>query len=197
VRTIVNRSRRRAIALSALLGCLLLAGGCGTTTSYVNPDADLPFYERVAILPFTSLATDRLAGEKVSSVFFTELLSTGFAEVVDPGQLAAAMLRTRGGTPATNPWSTVELMRLGDEIGAQGMFLGTIRDFEMVRTGRDAFPLLSLEVRLLDVNTGRVVWSASETRRGGPAFPLFGWREIHTMGELSVRVCRDLLGTLE
>lgn len=193
----MNPSRRRTIALSALLGCLLLAGACGTTTSYVNPDADLPYYERVAILPFASLATDRLAGEKVSSVFFTELLATGFAEVVDPGQLSAAMLRTRGGTPATNPWSTVELMRLGDEIDAQGIFLGTIRDFEMVRTGRDAFPLLSVEIRLLDVNTGRVVWSASETKRGGPAFPLFGWREIHTMGELSVRVCRDLLRTLE
>lgn len=190
-------SRRRAFVLSGLFCYLLFPGGCGTTTSYVNPDADLPFYERVAILPFTSLATDRLAGEKVASVFFTELLAIEFAEVVDPGQLAAAMVRTRGGTPPANPWSTVELMRLGGEVGAQGLFLGTIRDFEMVRTGRDAFPLLSLEIRLLDVNTGRVVWSASGTERGGPAFPLLGWREVHTMGELTVQVCRDLLRTLK
>jgi hypothetical protein len=110
--------------------------------------------------------------------------------------LAAAMNRVRGGTPAANPWSAADLAKLGEEVGAQGVFMGTVRDYGMERIGRDDFPLLSLEVQLVDVTTGRVASSASATRRGGPAFPIFGWGEIHTMGELTANVCRDLLQSL-
>ncbi len=66
----------------------------------------------------------------------------------------------------------------------------------MTRVGGESFPLVSLEVRLVDLATGIVVWSASHTRRGGPTFPLTGWREIHTLGELTAEVCKDILDTL-
>jgi hypothetical protein len=106
------------------------------------------------------------------------------------------MTRVRGGTPFTNAWSTPELAKLAQEAGVQGIFIGTVRDYEMLHSGRDSFPLLSLEVRLVDAATGRLVWSASLTRRGGPALPLFGWTQVRTMGELAASVCRELLSTL-
>ena len=71
-----------------------------------------------------------------------------------------------------------------------------VRDYEMVHGGRDSFPLLSLEVHFIDASTGRLVWSASRTRKGGPALPLFGWTEVRTMGELTASMCRELLSTL-
>lgn len=163
---------------------------------FVHAEADFPYYERVGIIPFESLSGDRLAGAKVSDLFFTELLKLNFAEVMDPGQFQAVIATVRGKKPVNDAWSAEELSRLGEEAGVQGIFMGTVRDYEMSRTGRDAFPLLSLEVRLLDSATGTVVWSASHTRRGGPTFPLTGWREIHTLGELTAKVCKELLGTL-
>lgn len=180
---------------SALLGALALAG-CSGPATFIDPEADLGFYEKVGVLPFESLARDRLAGEKVASVFFTELLSRGFSQVADPGQLAAATTRVRGNVPPANPWSSRDLTRLGEEAGVQAIFLGTVREYEMVQVGRDPYPLVSFEVRLVDVATGRLVWSASETRRGGPAFPLFGWRAVHTLGELSATMCRQALRSL-
>jgi hypothetical protein len=127
----------------------------------------------------------------------TELLNRRVAEVVDPGQFAAAMLQTRGGTPFANPWSTADLAKLGQASGVQGIFLGTVREYEMARSGRESFPLISIEVHMVDAASGRIVWSASRSRKGGPSFPLFGWTEVHTLGELSSILCGDMLETLK
>jgi len=176
---------------------ILALVGCAGPSHFISPDADLPYYERVAVIPFTTMSQDRLAGERVASVFMTEILNRRVADVVDPGQFAAAMMQTRGGTPFASPWSTADLAKLGKLAGVQGIFLGTVREYEMARSGRDAFPLISLEVHLVDATTGQIVWSADQTRKGGPSFPLFGWTEIHTLGELSSVVCGDMLETLK
>jgi len=177
---------------------LLLAGlaGCGVPVHFVDPDADIPFYEKVGVIPFESLSQDRAAGLRVTSVFFTELLRRNTLQVLEPGQFDAAMGRVRGNTPLQNPWSTKDLARLGEETGAQAFFLGTVQDYGTVRSGQKTFPMISLEVRMVDAATGRMVWSASGTAKGGPGFPVFGWGEIHTYGELSAKLSRDLLGTL-
>ena len=188
--------------LAAAVLWVVLAG-CGGPSAFVNPEADLPYYQKVAIIPFTSLSQDRVAGYRVSDTFFSELLRRGFADVVEPGQFSAAVIKLRGGTPVENPWSAEELARLAEELGIEGVFLGTVREYDMSRTGRSAFPLLSMEVRLVDAASGKLVWSASTTRRGGPGTPLVSWimglfggGEIHTMGELTTAVCRDFLKTL-
>jgi polysaccharide biosynthesis protein PelC len=182
--------------LSAAALSIILAG-CAATQHYLSPEADLPYYERVAVIPFTSLSQDRLAGDRVASIFVTELLSQRVAEVVDPGQFAASMREVRGGTPFTNPWSAADLARLGETSRVQGIFLGTVREYEMSRAGRESFPLISMEIHMVDAASGRIVWSASRTRKGGPSFPLFGWTEVHTLGELSASLCSDMLRTLK
>ncbi len=188
-----NLPRLRALLAAATL---LAVSGCGGPTRFLNPEADLPYYERVGIVPFTSLAQDRAAGYRVTNVFFTELLERGFAEVVEPGQFAADMTQIRGGIPAETPWSTEQLAKLGEKAGVQGIFMGTVRQYEMVSSGRETYPLLSIEVRLVDAATGRLVWSASETRKGGAGVPLFGWGGVRLMETLTADVCRELLSSL-
>lgn len=191
----MRMATRAGSALGSLL--LLVIAGCSTgATKFVHPEADMPYYQKVAVLPFTTLAQDRLAGEKVTSVFYAEVLQLGFDEVVEPGQFATAMQKVRGGTPYTNPWSAQDIAKLGEVTGIQGLFMGTVRDYEMTHTGRDSYPLISLEVRFVDAATGRVVWTASETRRGNPAAPFLSFTATRTIGELTTEICRELLGTL-
>jgi TolB-like protein len=178
-----------------LLGAAALAA-CGGPTRFIDPEADLGYYEKVGVIPFTALSDDFAAGQKLTNIFFTELLRKDIAQVVEPGQFAAVITKVRSGVPAERPWSTQDLARLGEEAGVQAVFLGTVRDFGMTRDGRDSFPLVSVELRLVDAATGRLVWSASETRRGGPGVPLLGLGETHTLGELGAKVCRQLLDTL-
>jgi len=193
--------RHRTRHLTPLWGVALVLGlavaGCGSpVTRFAHPEVDFSFYETVGIVPFESFGQDRLAGEKVTSVFFAELLTQNFATVREPGQFAAAIQRVRGSGTTNLPWSAADLARLGSEAQVQGVFTGTVRDYEMTSVGRSMYPLVSIEIRLLDTSTGNLVWSASTTRRGGPAMPFMGWREVHTLGELTTAVCRQLLETV-
>jgi len=189
-------TRRGRLRLLLAAATLLAVTACGGPTRFLNPEADLPYYERVGIVPFTSLAQDRAAGYRVTDVFFTELLARGFAEVVEPGQFTADMNSIRSGVPVETPWSTEQLAALGKKAGVQGIFMGTVRQYDMVNSGRDSYPLVSLEVRLVDAATGRLVWSASETRKGGPGVPILGWGGVRVMETLTADVCRDLLSSL-
>jgi TolB-like protein len=192
--------RRKSSRVRGWILCATLVVGVQACTPaptrFVDPEADLPFYEKVAVMPFASLSGDPLAGEKVGSVFFSEVLRLGFEQVMEPGQFSSAMTRVRGGTPYSNPWSSEDLSKLVEETGVQGVFLGTVRDYSFSTTGRESYPLLSLEVRFVDAATGRLVWSASQTRRGGPAPPLLGFTATRTMGELTTEVCRELVKTM-
>ncbi|MFN0152459.1 MAG: hypothetical protein ACKVU1_17270 [bacterium] len=195
------RGSAGALAVVAFAACALAS--CSGPARFIDKEADIPFYERVAIVPFSALGSDATSGQKVTAVFFVELLRASQFEVVEPGQFTAAMTRVRGGTPAGNPWSTAELAKLGEEAGVQGIFFGTVRDYEMERSGQEAFPVVSVDARFVDAATGRVVWSANRTRRGGPGIPLagiifglFGGGEIHTLGEITSEVCRELIATL-
>ena len=133
------------------------------------------------------------------SVMKSTLLAVGAALLLSAPAIAAPL------TPDSGPLSASGVLQDGSggqgrfSISASmkgGTFTGTVRDYEMTNVGRCTYPLVSLEIRLLDVSTGNLVWSASITRRGGPDMPFMGWREIHTLGELTTAVCRELLKTL-
>jgi hypothetical protein len=180
--------------ISAVLPVVLT--GCGGPTRFVDPEADMPYYQNVGIIPFSSLAGDRAAGLRVTDLFFSELLRTGFATVVEPGQFAAAMSKARGGGSPEKAWSTEELLKLKELTGVQAVFMGTVRDYSMERERMESFPLVSMEARLVDTETGGLIWSASRTRKGGPGFPILGFWEVRTLGQLGADVCHELLNTL-
>ena len=193
----MRRRTRPSLLQSALVGLALILFGCGSpVTRFTHPDVDFSFYESVGIIPFESLGQDRLAGDKATNIFFAELLTRDFAAVCEPGQFAAAIQRVRGTGISNLSWSAADVARLAKEANVQGVFTGTVRDYEMTNVGRSLYPLVAIEVRLLDASTGNLVWSASVTRRGGPALPFMFWRETHTLGELTTEVCRELLETL-
>src|SRR5262245_51743450 len=142
----MRRRTQHRLGAWHLAGALTLAAtGCGSpVTRFAHPGADFSFYESVGIVPFGSLGQDQLAGEKVSNVFFSELLAERFANVREPGQFAAVIQRVRGSGVSNLPWSAADLLRLGNEAQVQGVFMGVVRDYEMTGVGRSTFPLVSI-----------------------------------------------------
>ena len=193
----MTRFWARARWTGALAALAFVASACGGSSQFLDPEADLPYYERVGVVPFETLANDRAAGERVSHVFFNELLRVEFAQVAEPGQFTAAMAQVRGNKSPASPWSTAELAKLGETAGVQGVFLGTVVEYEMVRIGRDSFPMVSIEVRLVDTQTGRLVWSANRTEKEGPGIPLLSWGRNRTLSELSAVLIGDILEPLK
>jgi hypothetical protein len=167
---------------------------CSHHRAYVNEEADFGFYTNVGVLPFGNLSADKNAGEKVTSSFVTELLMLSSAQVANMGDLQTVMKKVLEKTPAnlSEELTAQDVQAIGLEAGVQGVFVGAVKEYGMVRSGQDQFPLVSVMVRFIDCQVGTVVWSYEVTRRGGPKFPVFSFGETHTLGEMTAKVCRDL-----
>jgi TolB-like protein len=188
--------RQRTRGWILLLLATGLGTGCAGVQTFVHPDADMGFYEKVGVLPFATLGVDRLAGDKMSSSFTTHLLVARRMQVAEPGQFLASYLKQMGENTAPPIGLPREkLTAIGQETGVQGVFEGTVRDFDYTR-GIPPRPLISVEVRLVDVATGNIVWSTSVTKAGKATIPLLGLGGMRTLAELTEEIAAELVGRL-
>ena len=195
------RGVRRVVWWVAAVLLLSAVGmtGCGgpRVQVFTNPAADLSFYERVGVVPFRCLAADRLAGEKFTTEFTTALLASELFDVADYGVLVSHVTKILGTRSPAEGLSADDIKRIATAAGLQGLFVGTVSEYQMTSTPSGQFPVVTVEVRLLDAETANVVWSATITERGGPKTPIIGVGEIHTLGELSQKVSKNLVGRLK
>lgn len=177
--------RAQRFPAPAVVGAIVLilislyAAGCSSNpapTSFVNPRFNFGFVERVAVLPFENLSTDRQAGARATRLMVTELLSSGAAEVVEPGEVQAALDAL--GPRIVRP-STEQVIALGESLGVQALILGTVNQSESIRSGTRSIPVVSLDVHMVETETGAAVWAATATARGGGV----GARVLGTVGE--------------
>jgi hypothetical protein len=171
---------------------------CSGTRSYVNPDADMGYYRRIGVVTFQSLTDDPRAGQKLQRILVTELLKRGDMEVIQAGQVEKIEtdVRNKQSLPLPAALDSTSIKMLGEQAGAQGILVGTVREFRMERVGQEEFPLVAISLQLIDAPTGRIVWDVSVGERGGPKFPVFSFGETHTLTELATKLCRKALGTM-
>ncbi|MFQ6008668.1 MAG: hypothetical protein ACE5K8_06920 [Candidatus Zixiibacteriota bacterium] len=161
---------------------------------YINEEADLGYYQRVGVIPFSNFSSDRNASTKMTSSFVTELLMLNTVSVVGSGDFDRVVKEVvkKDVIDVFEELSSEEVKQIGEKAQVEGIFVGVVKDFGMVRSGQEEFPLVSVIVRFLDSQTGQVVWSYETTRKGGPKFPIFSFGEIHTLGEMTTKVCREV-----
>jgi hypothetical protein len=180
--------------LKTLAALLPLLAGCGGPRVFLHPEADLSFYERVGVVPFISANGDQAVALAATGGFVTELLIAGGYDVAEPGDFMVRAALAAGGADLmrSRPLNSDQIKALADSTLVQAIFEGWVRDFEMVRVGQGSYPLVSIEVRMIDAETGKLLWMGSRTRRGGPGMPILGWGETPTLSELLAKVCSDL-----
>jgi curli biogenesis system outer membrane secretion channel CsgG len=150
------------IVVFALLGC----SGNLATTEFTNPRFDFGFVERVAVLPLEDLAGDTQAGVRATRILITELLASGALDVVEPGEVQAVAGRVVRGRGAP---STSEVLELGRELGVQAVMVGSVTQSEVMRSGVVSVPVVTLDLHLLETETGAAVWAVTHTEKGSGA----------------------------
>lgn len=179
---------RQGLRAAVAAGFLVFATSCAhSVTQYVHPNADLAALKSVAVMPFENLSADRTAGDKVQKIFASELLSTGAFSVVEPGLVSKTLKSARIET--VESLGPADFKKLGEELKADAVFLGTVVDFAESRSGQTPTPDITIQLRLVECQSGATVWSASRSKSGASASArLFG-----IGGQSLTEAARDLV----
>jgi hypothetical protein len=181
-----------ALVVASVAGC---AGGGGMRV-YFNSQADMTFYEKVVVYPFTNLTGERLAGERITRSFMTELMITERFRVVEPNEFRAALAKIGAEPTPDGQFDPDKLKKAAVELGATGLIRGSVSEYQMLRnTGNNEFPVVAFDSEMIDVASGETVWRASITKKGSNrSFPFGGTR---TLGALSQEACREMVDRLK
>ena len=175
---------------------LLAASACASERGsvYTHPNADFSNYERVAVLPLENLSADRFASERVREILAVELSAQGLFDVVEIGEVNR-QLRVQDLGNVTE-LGAAQIAQLGAGLSAQGLILGSVIEFRERRSGSILAPDISLSLRMIDVETGLTVWTASHSRSGADvAARMFGMGE-ESQSEAVRELIRQLIDTL-
>jgi curli biogenesis system outer membrane secretion channel CsgG len=148
----------------------------------------------MAILPFDNLSDDQGAGKTMENLALVEFLKRTPAKIVDPGEVSAALLQERVRLATSIPKETIR--SLGANLGVDLFLVGIVHEYGMQRAsgagGSGDIPVVSLTLRILDAETGDIVWAISSARRGNDRETAFGMGRIDSLEQLAQSTAMEL-----
>jgi hypothetical protein len=115
--------------------------------------------------------------------------------VADAGALQQALL-----TLGVAPYGAIDLETLravGRTAGVGAVILGRVADYnEGLRPGTSSSPSIAIEARMLDTQTGEILWMGAHEARGEDSQIVLEFGKIKSMVPLGMKVIGELLGTL-
>ncbi len=193
----MGRHRRRAfrVALAALAAALLAASCASGPRVYVNPGADMSFYKKVAVLPFTNLSTDGLAAARVTRALVTELIMADAFRIVQPEDFVATLQKVGVNPAGDGSWDLAQVQDAAKQAGINGILRGAVSEYQVVRTEGGDVPVVAFDAELSDANPGDVVWRSSISRRGRGRIPVIGGGS-RSLGRLTQDACEEMVARL-
>lgn len=159
-----SSTKLKKLVLSLFLALLVACGSSKIPSSYHDPEMDFAALRTVAVMPFANYSREKLAGDRLRDTITNTLLSTGALYVVPSGEVARGIARA-GITNPTAP-SLEELVKLAGIINVDAVFTGTVNEYGEVRSGNTTANIISVTLELIEVQTRKVVWTASATKGG-------------------------------
>ncbi|NPA82599.1 MAG: hypothetical protein GXO31_08315 [Epsilonproteobacteria bacterium] len=130
---------------------VFILSGCGGIVNY-SPNSSVPRDGKIIVLPFQNNSDAPLAGQKVKNILANVLYSKGFdVEVVSLND--------------EDYITQDKAFRIADRKGAKYFIFGSVNEWRY-KTGIEAEPAVSLDLRVIDRESERVVYSAVGAKNG-------------------------------
>jgi hypothetical protein len=114
--------------------------------------------------------------------------------VVPPGEVGRGI--SRAALQDTESPTPEEVVALAKSVEADAVITGAVLEYGQARSGSASANVVSVSLRMMEAETGRVVWSASSTRGGvSAADRLFGGGG-EPMNVVTEAAVKDLLDKL-
>ena len=126
---------------------------------FVSPKVKNKVYRKVAVMAFK--APREIVGTSISDMFTTELLKTYKYELIERNQIEQILdeqvLSLKGVTDSQLA------VKIGEILGVDGVLVGTVPEFGYTNVGNTDLPTVGINIRMIDVQTGTIVWSISNS----------------------------------
>lgn len=172
----------QVVLLAPLLALLLaVLAGCQSSRVQTEAPAILP-EESIIMLPFLNRSETPLAGERAEAIALSVLREQGLNQL----QVYAAEPQPNG-LPVLD-----DVKRLNDateqaiEQGMQYAIAGSVEEWRY-KSGLDGEPAVGLSMRLVDLDSGQILWSGSAARSGWSRESLSGTAH-KVLEELALRI---------
>jgi len=142
--------------------------GTSTSSIFVSPHAKDKNLKKVAVLPFK--APVELAGASIADVFTTEILKTYKYRLIERSQMEQVLDEKALGLQGVI--SSSEAIQIGKLLGVEGVILGTVPEYGLRASGSNELPSVGINVRMISVNDGSIVWSVSDSALGRATDPI-------------------------
>ena len=181
--------------IAAGLVLIILAPGCGHNyvTARATEGDDLSGIKSVAVLPFENMTKFPEAGKIVPDLLATELYISGRFKVME--RTEAVAICAEEGIRIPEAMDAGYARTLGKKLGVDGVFIGSVSEYwyRIYREDdEEVEPAVGINARLISVETGDVLWSASVTRS---SYDLFMTQKdpLNRVAQLSVMEMLDTL----
>ena len=149
------------IHLTALTAFLFIMRCGSAPLVFLNRSYDFNFIERVAVIPFENLSQSQGSGQHATLIFITQLLSTETFDIVEPGETSKALSEMN--IIRTGTLDVEQIVALGKRLQVQALIFGTVSESTSIRSGSVAIPTVSMDLRMVESETGTTIWAASHT----------------------------------
>ena len=82
---------------------------------------------------------------------------------------------------------------LGQTLKIQGIILGNVEEYSIVRSSSGSYPEVSLSLRMIDAKTGSIIWAISHTEKGNRIIPSVLGIGEGTVTETAIKACKNIV----
>lgn len=192
--TITWRATVTLGAALAALGIAACAARRAVDTTYHDETMDFSLVRTVAVLPFSNLTPQQTAAERVRDVFITALQAEGTVYVLPPGEITKGLSKATIANPAAP--SSEEAIAFAKAVGADAIVTGSLLEYGETRSGSASANFITISAKMIESQTGKVVWSSVATKGGvGAGDRLFGGGG-KPMNDVTLDAVRELISRL-
>jgi len=175
-----------------MLFAFIFTSGC-QPEYYVKPNVEIKSIKKVAVLPFENFTSDEYAGEKVRNIVISELLSKG-VEVIEPGEVIRVLEESK--ITSLSSIKITELQEIGKKLGVEGLIIGNVECFGINRGISVTYPEVTINLRLVDVSSGNIIWSIRHSKGGANFWTRHFGTESITLSECAKKAVKEAIDTL-
>jgi TolB-like protein len=148
--------------------------------------------KKIAVLPFYNISGRREAGKMVANSFVTEIFIVGKYRVEEPGNIMQFMIQENINVVGEMGIDRIKI--LGRRLGVDAVLVGIVDVFD---DGARNTPRISITARLVESESGKIVWSGQAAKNGDDYIIAFGVGKIRSANALAQKLIRKMIKSIK